>query len=376
MHEFGHAHGLAHPHDTGGGSDVMLGVTAATGSYGVYNLNQGVYTVMSYNDAWDFHPDGGSRNPATGGVGLVIDRGWSATLGAFDIAALQERYGVHASHTGDDVYTLTDNYMQAKYQTIWDTGGVDTIAYGGALDAQIDLLAATLDYTPTGGGVVSFLYNTPQPDFTTEIKGGFTIAHGVEIENATGGSGNDALLGNALANTLTGNAGNDTLMGREGNDLLIGGAGNDVLDAGEGNDTVYSGDGIDVAKLGAGNDNFMVENGTKVSTKTGSWSWDVITDFDNVGDDKIDLSGFTGENFHFVGTNANKNAGDVSYKVYDSINGAERALGIDIDGQDGASGVGGKVTIVYVNHDGGSPDVGIILLNHNGVSASDFILHG
>ena len=83
MHEFGHAHGLAHPHDTGGGSDVMLGVTAATGSYGVYNLNQGVYTVMSYNDAWDFHPDGGSRNPATGGVGLVIDRGWSATLGAF-----------------------------------------------------------------------------------------------------------------------------------------------------------------------------------------------------------------------------------------------------------------------------------------------------
>ena len=31
LHEFGHAHGLAHPHDTGGGSDIMLGVTAATG---------------------------------------------------------------------------------------------------------------------------------------------------------------------------------------------------------------------------------------------------------------------------------------------------------------------------------------------------------
>ncbi|MCY0725676.1 hypothetical protein OVW19_28465, partial [Klebsiella pneumoniae] len=50
LHEFGHAHGIAHPHDTGGGSEVMLGVTASTGSYGIYNLNQGVYTVMSYND--------------------------------------------------------------------------------------------------------------------------------------------------------------------------------------------------------------------------------------------------------------------------------------------------------------------------------------
>ena len=31
LHEFGHAHGIAHPHDTGGGSEIMLGVTAATG---------------------------------------------------------------------------------------------------------------------------------------------------------------------------------------------------------------------------------------------------------------------------------------------------------------------------------------------------------
>ena len=29
LHEFGHAHGLAHPHDNGGGSDVLLGVTGA-----------------------------------------------------------------------------------------------------------------------------------------------------------------------------------------------------------------------------------------------------------------------------------------------------------------------------------------------------------
>ena len=62
-------------------------------------------------------------------------------------------------NTGNNVYALTDVVDDAFYQTIWDTGGIDTISYGGALDAQIDLTAATLDYTPTGGGVVSFLLN-------------------------------------------------------------------------------------------------------------------------------------------------------------------------------------------------------------------------
>ena len=95
LHEFGHAHGLAHPHDNDGGSEIMLGVTAPTNSYGLFNLNQGVYTVMSYNDAWDFHPDGPSPFTIAG-----IGNGWSGTLGAFDIAVLQERYGVHAYADG------------------------------------------------------------------------------------------------------------------------------------------------------------------------------------------------------------------------------------------------------------------------------------
>jgi Ca2+-binding RTX toxin-like protein len=406
LHEFGHAHGLAHPHDHGGGSDIMLGVTASQGSYGIYNLNQGVYTVMSYNDGWPLDPDGHRTFSAS-----TLGSGWSQTLSPFDIAALQERYGVHANNTGDNVYTIADNQADASYQAIWDTGGNDTIAYTGTRDAQIDLLAATLDYSPTGGGVVSFAHG---------VFGGYTIAHNVVIENATGGSGNDVLLGNSAANVLTGNDGNDSLIGREGNDLLVGGAGNDSLTgsdgvdtatfagsaagvtvnlatgtaSGEGSDTlntvenvigsafqdriigdagvntVKGGNGIDVITLGGGNDVFVAEQGTKAATKTGSWSWDVITDFDAAGDDAIDLSGLG--SFHWIGTNANKAAGDLSFKVYDSIAGAEHALGIDIDGQPGA-GVAGPVTIVYGNTDGGSADFAIVLLNTSGVDANDFI---
>lgn len=225
LHEFGHAHGLSHPHDTGGGSEVMLGVTAAQGSLGLFDLNQGVYTVMSYNDAWERHPDGPTPFTLAN-----IDSGWSGTLGAFDIAALQQRYGVVNPYaTGNNVYLLGDiNDPGTYYETIWDTGGTDEIRYDGMADARIDLLAATLDYTPTGGGAISFVDG---------IWGGYTIANGVVIENATGGDGNDALLGNDAANVLLGRDGDDTLVGRAGADTLNGGAGFDTasyVDAGAG----------------------------------------------------------------------------------------------------------------------------------------------
>ncbi|MDO8972957.1 peptidoglycan DD-metalloendopeptidase family protein [Reyranella sp.] len=54
------------------------------------------------------------------------------------------------------------------------------------------------------------------------------------IENVTGGSGNDTLTGDGLTNRLAGGAGNDILNGKDGNDVLTGGAGNDhfVFDTG------------------------------------------------------------------------------------------------------------------------------------------------
>jgi len=53
------------------------------------------------------------------------------------------------------------------------------------------------------------------------------------IENANGGTGNDAITGNFVANVLNGNNGNDTLRGNGGNDTMDGGNGDDTA--------VYSG---------------------------------------------------------------------------------------------------------------------------------------
>ncbi|WP_375401987.1 M10 family metallopeptidase C-terminal domain-containing protein [uncultured Sphingomonas sp.] len=263
LHEFGHAHGLAHPHDRGGGSEIMLGVAGSSGpgTYGLFDLNQGVYSVMSYNDA---NPRG--ANGPSPFTGATIDRGWSGTLGAFDIAVLQDKYGVVDRETGNNVYELRDaNARGTFYSTIWDMAGTDEIRYNGARASQIDLTAATLDYTATGGGVVSFVGG---------IFGGYTIANDVVIENATGGSGADVLLGNAAGNVLTGNAGDDVLHGRVGADTLIGGDGADVLVGGAGDDRLQGGFGVD---------RFVFEANGGIDT---------IVDFRR--GDKIDLTAFVG----------------------------------------------------------------------------------
>lgn len=383
LHEFGHAHGLAHPHDNGGGSEIMLGVTGPN-SLGLYNLNQGVYTVMSYNDAWQLHPDGPTPYTLAN-----IDSGWPGTLSAFDIAQLQERYGVVDRNTGNNLYILGDsNDFGTFYQTIWDSAGTDEIRYNGARAAQIDLTAATLDYSATGGGVVSFV---------DDIWGGYTIAGGVVIENATGGSGNDILIGNAAVNVLTGGNGNDTLQGGLGNDTLNGGAGLDVasyadataavtvrLDqagpkttvmgrdtfvsiegvsgsrfndtlygdgganllngrggddrivAGAGIDTIIGGGGRDALTGGTGGDTFTFQSIDDFAALVGFTYGDKITDFSRAEGDKIDLSGISEDPFVFLGTGRFTATGVAEVRY---VRGGSTSVQIDADGDGIADGV-------------------------------------
>ena len=232
IHEFGHGHGLAHPHDNGGRSGIMNGVEgegAGVADYtiGDHELNQGVFTMMSYEDGWQTSPYGNAPTD--------VGYGYLGGLMAFDIAAIQDKYGVNESWAaGHDTYVLKDvNEAGTFYTSIWDGGGTDAIVYLGTRDANIDLRAASLAYEPGGGGWVSY---------ATGVFGGFTIANGVTIENATGGSGNDTLIGNAAANSLNGGAGNDELVGHGGDDAYyVDTLGDEVFElAGEGDDRVIA----------------------------------------------------------------------------------------------------------------------------------------
>ena len=228
VHELGHGFGLLHPHD----APVFPGVSDS-GDTGDNALNQHAYTVMSY-----VH---GNISTNTNDYGHV------AGPMAFDIAAVQSLYGANMSfNTGYNVYSLPDsNVPGTAWRCIWDAGGTDEIRYTGSRDATIDLTAATLDNSATGGGVLSQ---------ANGIFGGYTIAHGVVIENATGGSGNDTINGNHAANYLIGGAGNDEIIGRGGNDELQGQDGDDQIWGSAGNDRLYGGAGWDRISGGAGND--------------------------------------------------------------------------------------------------------------------------
>lgn len=262
LHEIGHAIGLEHPHSTWHGSGLFPGVSADDpNDAGNHGLNFSLMTVMSYRLSKD--PSGA----------IVQQYGQMAGPMAFDIAALQEIYGAREHQTGDDTYVLpTSNGVGSYWTCIWDTGGVDTIVYDGARDATIDLRQASLQNAPGGGGWFSSAEG---------IRGGFSIANGVVIENARSGSGDDILRGNNYDNFLFGGGGKDTIWGGPGDDRLFGGGGADTLYGGAGNDTLSGNSGADKIYLGNDNDRDVVV--------AGNLDW--IYQFES-GEDKIDISRF------------------------------------------------------------------------------------
>ena len=171
-----------------------------SGSYdlGRFDLNQGVYTMMSYNDGWETNPDG--EPPG-------YDYGYEGTPMAIDIAVLQEKYGVNETlPQGRNTYRLPDvNQSGTFYACIWDAGGRDAIVTDSDAAATIDLRAATLKPKPGGGGYISYVDG---------IFGGFTIANRVTIENARRRRRRRRPVGNAANNRLDGGRGDDLIVGR------------------------------------------------------------------------------------------------------------------------------------------------------------------
>ncbi|RAH98373.1 hypothetical protein DLJ53_27130 [Acuticoccus sediminis] len=120
--------------------------------------------------------------------------------------------------------------------------------------------------------------------------------------DASGGAGNDLLIGSESNDTLAGDAGNDTLVGFRGNDTMLGGDGDDLMvwNNGDGSDLMDGGDGIDTAQVNGSDtagDEFVVStNGENVffeRVNFGNFSLDIrnseILELNGgAGDDSMD----------------------------------------------------------------------------------------
>lgn len=144
------------------------------------------------------------------------------------------------------------------------------------------------------------------------------------VENLTGGKGDDQLTGSSGNNTLTGGAGDDTLDGKGGRDVLIGGAGDDTYFIGEGKvqikESSGKGSGEDTV---AGSGNLSLEDFDNVENLKGGQKADTLTG--NSGDNVLDggrgadrMVGGAGDDTYIV-DNAKDSVIETSKKDVDTV---------------------------------------------------------
>ena len=171
----------------------------------------------------------------------ITIKGWykEGVIGSIQLGNGQV-FGYRPGTDGDDTLIGTkgnDILMGGSGNDTIDGGaGKDAISAGDGDDIIIYDAADTM----IDGGAGNDTLNA------SESKGAVTLdmtspkKKFSNIENLTGGSGNDVLVGDEKANQLVGGAGNDTLTGGAGDDTLTGGLGKDkyIFKTGSGHDVI------------------------------------------------------------------------------------------------------------------------------------------
>lgn len=193
--------------------------------------------------------DGGS-NEVDGGLGddrLFSGKGFDSLIGGFGNDILNttgQSMDTADGGTGDDEFQ-----SDGGGNVLSGGAGNDTVTFAStAFDANINLDAGLAGLIGVSGADLLF-----------------------QIENATGGDGNDQITGDGGGNVLSGRNGDDTILGLGGIDFIDGGSGDDTLRGGSGIDFITGGGGGDTIN-GDGGDDDLRGNGGADTVSGGSGS--------------------------------------------------------------------------------------------------------
>lgn len=224
--------------------------------------------------------------------------------------------GLGGADTFDiDVTDVTSTHFDANgndgndfYDVTATAPAVITTFNGGPDDDTFSLgNGATVNGALQGGtGTDEVSRSASSSSVSIDLAAGTTTGTAglASVEDATGGSNDDSIVGNADANVLDGGPGDDSLAGGDGADSIQGGADNDLvkggpgddpnLNGGTGDDTVNGGTGDDTATGGPGLDRVSGGNGsdtlfgsTEVDTLVGGKGGDVLVGTDGAPGDTL-----------------------------------------------------------------------------------------
>jgi Ca2+-binding RTX toxin-like protein len=250
--------------DIGGGNAFtnIVGATNSTFTPTQVQVNRQLRVVVSYTDdqgtvetltsaptivTGDFYVGTSSVNTFTGtnGQDIIAGLGNNDILNGLDgddifRYTIGDGKDIVDGGAGNDTLNILGTDNSESLSVVFNGTPVSIIAGGTVTNVE----SVTVDLL---GGIDTLFYGSTTADLTinlnTGVASGFTAI--ANIENVTGGFGNDIITGNSGNNTLRGEFGNDILDGGLGADSLIGGAGNDTYIVDNINDTISDSSGTD-----------------------------------------------------------------------------------------------------------------------------------